>query len=365
MCSIISLLSLHKIEAFAVTGVIISSVVPPLDSTLRRVSERYFKIKPLFVEPGIKTGMPLLIDNPAELGADRAANGVAAFERYGGPCVIVDFGTATTFDVISAKGEFLGGVIAPGLGISADALFSRAAKLARVNIKKPAKVIGTSTVTNLQSGIFYGYIGLVDGILARIVEELKPQSPGTPPKIVATGGLATLIADDSKYITRVDHLLTLDGLTNHLSAKYGNEEARTAHPSSGRSDHLAVQNYFNYFTEIEEHFQRRRGSLLMLSTLDWALIESWREAAVPLAAVLRGIDTAFDKYDARKAKTRVRRINGVAWCTQEVMQAVEDMQEASVGAASATKEAGSAPGLEAERIADHLQSCATIFAPHR
>jgi len=209
---IISLLSLHKIEARAVTGVIISSVVPPLDSTLRRVSERYFKIKPLFVEPGIKTGMPLLIDNPAELGADRAANGVAAFERYGGPCVIVDFGTATTFDVVSAKGEFLGGVIAPGLGISADALFSRAAKLARVNIKKPAKVIGTSTITNLQSGIFYGYIGLVDGILARIVEELKPQSSAAPPKIVATGGLATLIADDSRYITRVDHLLTLDGL---------------------------------------------------------------------------------------------------------------------------------------------------------
>jgi type III pantothenate kinase len=209
---IISLLSLHKIEAGSVTGVIISSVVPPLDSTLRRVSERYFKIKPLFVEPGIKTGMPLLIDNPAELGADRAANGVAAFERYGGPCVIVDFGTATTFDVVSAKGEFLGGVIAPGLGISADALFSRAAKLARVNIKKPARVIGTSTVTNLQSGIFYGYIGLVDGILARIVEELKLQSPSKPPKIVATGGLATLIADDSKYITRVDHLLTLDGL---------------------------------------------------------------------------------------------------------------------------------------------------------
>ncbi len=209
---IISLLGLHKIEASAVTGVIISSVVPPLDSTLRRVSERYFKIKPLFVEPGIKTGMPLLIDNPAELGADRAANGVAAFERYGGPCVIVDFGTATTFDVVSAKGEFLGGVIAPGLGISADALFSRAAKLARVNIKKPAKVIGTSTVTNLQSGIFYGYIGLVDGILARIVEELRGLGAAPPPTIVATGGLANLIADDSKYITRVDHLLTLDGL---------------------------------------------------------------------------------------------------------------------------------------------------------
>jgi len=204
---ILSLLGLHKIDPTAVTGVIISSVVPPLDSTLRRVSERYFKIKPLFVEPGIKLGMPLLIDNPAELGADRAANGVAAYHRYGGPCVVVDFGTATTFDVVSAKGEFLGGVIAPGLGISADALFSRAARLARVNIKKPAKAIGTNTVTNLQSGIFWGYIGLVDGILARVLEELGGQA-----NVVATGGLATLIADDSKYITKVDHLLTLDGL---------------------------------------------------------------------------------------------------------------------------------------------------------
>jgi len=209
---ILNLLALYKIDPAAVTGVIISSVVPPLDSTLRRVAERYFKIKPLFVEPGIKTGMPLLIDNPAELGADRVANGVAAFERYGGPCVVVDFGTATTFDVVSAKGEFLGGVIAPGLGISADALFSRAAKLARVNIRRPERVIGTNTITNLQSGIFFGYIGLVDGILGRIVEELQAQGSAPAPKVVATGGLASLIADDSKYITRVDHLLTLDGL---------------------------------------------------------------------------------------------------------------------------------------------------------
>jgi hypothetical protein len=118
-----------------------------------------------------------------------------------------------------------------------------------------------------------------------------------------------------------------------------------------------VRNYFNYFTEIEEHFQRRRGSLLMLSTLDWALIESWREAEVPLAAVLRGIDAAFDKYDARKVRSRVRRINGLAWCAQEVMKAVEDMQEASVGASTASKESAAAPGLERDRIAAHLKSC--------
>lgn len=229
---ILNLLALHKVEARAVTGVIISSVVPPLDSTLRRVSERYFKIKPLFVEPGIKLGMPLLIDNPAELGADRAANGVAAFDRYGGPCVVVDFGTATSFDVVSVRGEFLGGVIAPGLGISADALFSRAARLARVNIRKPAKAIGTNTVTNLQSGIFYGYIGLVDGILARIVAELD-----SPPTIIATGGLANLIADDSQYITGVDHLLTLDGL--RLIYKRNKGQRST---SARQRTHLASRN---------------------------------------------------------------------------------------------------------------------------
>ena len=204
---ILSLFGMQKIDAAEVTSVIISSVVPPLDPTLRRVSERYFKLKPLFVEPGVKTGMPLLIDNPAELGADRVANGVAAFDRYGGPCVVVDFGTATTFDVISAKGEYCGGVIAPGLGISADALFSRAARLARVDIRKPPQVIGTNTRVNLQSGLFYGYIGLVDGIIERIIEEL-----GASPKVVATGGLAKLIAEGSRFITEIDHMLTLDGL---------------------------------------------------------------------------------------------------------------------------------------------------------
>ena len=165
--------------------------------------------------------MPVLQDNPADLGADRLVNAVAAFERYGGPCIVVDFGTATTFDVISAKGEYLGGAIAPGLGLSADALFSHAARLSRVDIKRPAKVIGTNTVTHLQSGLYYGYIGLVDGILERIVAEL-----GAKPRVIATGGLARQIAEDSRFIAEIDDMLTLDGLLILF------ERNRTAKPRS-------------------------------------------------------------------------------------------------------------------------------------
>ncbi len=207
----LNLFSMRKVEATEVSSIIISSVVPPLESTLRQVCERYFNLKPMFVEPGIKTGMPILVDNPAELGADRLVNGVAAFARYGGPCIVVDFGTATTFDVISAKGEYLGGVIAPGLAISAEALFARAARLSRVDVKKPAKVVGTNTVAHIQSGLYYGYIGLVDGILERMLNETRnPDSPA--PKIIATGGLARLVAEDSRFIETIDDMLTLDGL---------------------------------------------------------------------------------------------------------------------------------------------------------
>jgi type III pantothenate kinase len=202
-----NLFELKGLETSAVDGIAISSVVPPLDSTLRQVCELYFKVKPMFVEPGIKTGIPVLTDNPAELGADRIVNCVAAFERFGGPCIVVDMGTATTFDALSKKGEFLGGAIAPGLGISAAALFSRAARLPRVDIKKPAKVIGTGTVDNIQIGLYYGYIGLVDGILERMIAELGPET-----KTVATGGLAKLIAGGSKHIGAVDEMLTLTGL---------------------------------------------------------------------------------------------------------------------------------------------------------
>jgi len=208
----VNLFNLHGMSTTQVNNIIISSVVPPVESTLLRVCEDYFKIRPLFVEPGIKTGMPVLVDNPSELGADRLVNAIGAYEKYGGPAgdslIVVDFGTATTFDVISAKGEYLGGVITPGLGISADALFSRAARLGRVDIKRPAKVIGTNTVAHIQSGLYYGYIGLVDGILERMIAEMG----GRTPKVIATGGLAGLISEDSRYIKVLDEMLTLDGL---------------------------------------------------------------------------------------------------------------------------------------------------------
>lgn len=202
-----NLFSMAELEARAIHGIVVSSVVPPLDPVLRQVCERYFSLRPLFIEPGIRTGMPVQYDNPAEVGADRIVNGVAAYEKYGGPCVIVDFGTATTFDCVSKKGEYLGGVICPGIGISADALFERTARLPRVEIRKPTRVIGTNTVGSLQSGLYYGYLGLVDGILELLLAEL-----GAETRVVATGGLGPMIGTGSKYIKHVDDFLTLEGL---------------------------------------------------------------------------------------------------------------------------------------------------------
>ncbi len=198
---------LQGLEPSAVTAVAISNVVPPLALTLDQMVVRYFRVKAMFVGPGVKTGMPILYENPREVGADRVVNAVAAYERWRQGLIVVDFGTATTFDAVSQKGEYLGGAICPGIAISMDALARAASKLPRVEFTKPPAVIGRNTVASIQAGLVYGYVGLVDGICARMSDEL-----GFTPRIVATGGLAPLIAGVSKTIQEVDEHLTLDGL---------------------------------------------------------------------------------------------------------------------------------------------------------
>ena len=192
-----NLFAMADLEPAGIHGIVISSVVPPLDSTLRDVCERYFNMKPLFIEPGVKTGMPVLYDNPAEVGADRIVNSVAAFEKYGGPIISVDFGTATTFDCVSAKGEYTGGVICPGIQISADALFQRAARLPRIDVRKPQEVIGRTTVGSMQAGLFYGYVGMVEGLVHRLRAALGGQA-----YCVATGGLAEFPLSEQHYAQR-------------------------------------------------------------------------------------------------------------------------------------------------------------------
>ncbi|MEA1960129.1 MAG: type III pantothenate kinase [Bacillota bacterium] len=202
-----SLFNYHKLDIKAIKSVVISSVVPTLMMELNQMSERYFSCKPLVVGPGVKTGLPIKYDNPREVGADRVVNAVAAYEKYGGPLIIIDFGTATTFCVVNEQGEYMGGAIAPGIRISTDALVSRAAKLPRVEYVKPKSMIGKNTVMSMQVGIVYGFVGQVEGIVHRMKAEM-----GENPKVIATGGLAAVIAAETNTIDVIDEFLTLEGL---------------------------------------------------------------------------------------------------------------------------------------------------------
>jgi type III pantothenate kinase len=202
-----NLFELEGISSKDIEGIVISSVVPPLNETFETLARRYFALEPLFIEPTHQDLVPIpFYKPPSDVGADRIVNAVAAFDLIGGPCIVVDFGTATTFDAISEKGEYLGGVIAPGIGISAEALFSRASKLPRIEIRKPSKVIGDSTVGSMQSGLYFGYVGLVEGILGNMKGELGEA------QVLATGGLASLVAAATEEIDRVEEDLILYGL---------------------------------------------------------------------------------------------------------------------------------------------------------
>ncbi len=202
-----SLFAERDVDSTAVNAMIVSSVVPDLNGVVQRVGEVYFRTRPLFVEPGVRTGLPIHYENPHEVGADRIVNAVAAVAKYGSPVIVVDFGTATTFDVVGPGGEYLGGVIAPGLGISAEALFDRAARLSRVDIRKPQRVIGRNTTESIQSGLFHGYLALVEGLVVRLRSELGAEAP-----VIATGGLARVFGQDLACLSGVDTNLTLEGL---------------------------------------------------------------------------------------------------------------------------------------------------------
>ena len=198
---------LNDVETETIDEIIIACVVPPLIPILKEMSRKYFSCEPLVVGPGVKTGISILYKNPAEVGADRIVNSVAAYEKYGGPLIIVDFGTATTFDVVSKRGEYLGGAIFPGVQLSLEALFKNAAKLPRVEMAKPERVIGKSTTESIHSGTIYGFVSMIDGMVLKIQEELQQKA-----RVVATGGIVDLIASGTKSIDTIDPFLTLEGL---------------------------------------------------------------------------------------------------------------------------------------------------------
>lgn len=217
---IVGLLQTADLSHQDVAAMVVACVVPPAAAPLREMARRYFHTDPLFVEPGVRTGIAIVTDNPQEVGADRIANAVSAFGRHGGPAVVVDIGTATTFDAISAKGEYLGGAIAPGIGIASEALFSRTAKLPRVELRRPTHVIGRNTVASIQSGLVFGYAALIDGLVMRLTRELAPPD-GEGVRVIGTGGHSDVLADEIRTIQFLEPDLTLDGLRRIWRRNHG------------------------------------------------------------------------------------------------------------------------------------------------
>ncbi|HEY6232722.1 MAG TPA: type III pantothenate kinase [Pyrinomonadaceae bacterium] len=230
-----NLFELAGLDFKAIDAIAIASVVPPLNYTLKTVAETYFHLTPLFVDHTSDTGIKILYQPASDVGADRIVDAVAAVEKYGAPCIVVDFGTATTFNAINEAGEYVGGVITPGIMISTDALFERTAKLPRVDIRRPQKVIGSSTIAAMQSGLYHGFVGLVDGVLRKMTEEIagaRGTTRGRAPRIIATGGLASLIATGSEFIELVDDTLTLEGL-RIIYERHASPKSNVQSPTSG------------------------------------------------------------------------------------------------------------------------------------
>ena len=221
-----NLFELAGLDFKAIDAIAIASVVPPLNYTLKTMAETYFHLTPLFVDHSIDTGLEILYKPASDVGADRIVDAVAAIEKYGAPCVVVDFGTATTFNVVNAQRQYVGGVITPGIMISSDALFERTAKLPRVDIRRPQQVIGDSTIAAMQSGLYHGFVGLVDGVLRKIIDEIEQK-----PRVIATGGLASLIATGSEFIELVDDTLTLEGL-RLIHERYVSPKSKVQSPTS-------------------------------------------------------------------------------------------------------------------------------------
>ena len=338
-----------RIDLGTVDGIILSSVVPPLTRTMEEMAERFFGRRPLTVDPGVNSGMPVLYSPASDVGADRVVNAVAAYEMCGRadrtPVIVVDFGTATTFDAISGAGEYIGGVICPGIGISADALFQRAARLPRVDVRKPESIIGRTTVTSMQAGLFFGYVAMVDGIVARMRTEMDG---GERAACIATGGMAEILAGETSAIQSVVPDLTLQGL--RLIWERNRRTSRHESPA------VAAMDPAEYCREVETYLCRKNeGHLVRIVGPAFERVCGWAAAGVPLKVALRGIDRYCERYYAKGPKRRPVRIE---FCEADILDLFDDWRRA-VGVSATTAAAGEATAPETAprkaSLASHIE----------